>query len=212
MIADPAEAGVPDKVRALLRATGRPGEHVFVIDASSGAVLDASTAPPAPRLRLPGAPELQRNPTDFQRGVYRHAMSRYRAIVRLDRAQLRRRQLRELAAWAATVAARVARARSLHPAEREETSLGRALNATAAQLSSLLQAGVSFGPRKVVAVLGIGAYRSGFQRRSAALGRQEEDLAGSVLWLLPNPSGLNASYPLSDLVGRFSELRRSSRV
>jgi TDG/mug DNA glycosylase family protein len=91
---------------------------------------------------------------------------------------------------------------------------GSAEELTAEELrggTAILERKVSEFRPDVVAVLGIGAYRSGFQRRSAALGRQEEDLAGSVLWLLPNPSGLNGSYPLSDLVGRFSELRRGSR-
>ena len=59
----------------------------------------------------------------------------------------------------------------------------------------------------VVAVLGIGAYRSAFRRRSAAFGRQDEDLGGSALWILPNPSGLNAHHQLDDLAARFAELR-----
>lgn len=60
---------------------------------------------------------------------------------------------------------------------------------------------------RVVAMLGIGAYRTAFGRRGAALGPQEEALGGSRLWVLPNPSGLNAHYQLDDLVERFRELR-----
>lgn len=157
VIVDPALRGSVQEVGALLRDTGRPRERVFVVDASSGAVLASSTAPQAPGLRIPGIPALPRNPTSFQRAIYRRAMSRYRAILRQDRANLRLRQRSELAAWAAAVAATVTRARSLRPTERQEPSLGRALSAAASQMSSMLQSGVSFGTRKVIAVLGIGA-------------------------------------------------------
>ncbi len=44
----------------------------------------------------------------------------------------------------------------------------------------------------VVAVLGLTAYRQAFGRPKAAPGRQDEPLAGAELWVLPNPSGLNA--------------------
>lgn len=60
---------------------------------------------------------------------------------------------------------------------------------------------------RVGAVLGIGAYRTGFGRPKAMFGAQEEDLAGARLWVLPNPSGLNAHYQLDALVERFRELR-----
>ena len=64
-----------------------------------------------------------------------------------------------------------------------------------------------WGPR-VVAIVGIGAYRTGFGRPGAGLGLQPERLAGAALWVLPNPSGLNAHHQLPDLVERFGELRR----
>ena len=44
----------------------------------------------------------------------------------------------------------------------------------------------------VVAILGLTAYRTAFGRRDAAAGRQPQRLAGAELWVLPNPSGLNA--------------------
>jgi len=62
-------------------------------------------------------------------------------------------------------------------------------------------------PPRLVAVLGIGAYRTGFGRPHAALGPQEHDLGGSRLWVLPNPSGLNAHHQLDDLTERFRVLR-----
>jgi TDG/mug DNA glycosylase family protein len=66
-----------------------------------------------------------------------------------------------------------------------------------------------FRPR-IVAILGIGAYRTGFGRRDAGLGPQEERLGTSRLWVLPNPSGLNAHYQLPALVERFGELRHAA--
>jgi TDG/mug DNA glycosylase family protein len=63
----------------------------------------------------------------------------------------------------------------------------------------------TFRPRWV-AILGIGAYRSAFGRPRAALGRQEETLANAAVWVLPNPSGLNAHYRLEDLAAKLREL------
>ena len=65
-----------------------------------------------------------------------------------------------------------------------------------------------FRPR-VLAVLGVGAYREAFGRRQVKLGRQTEPLGGTVVWVLPNPSGLNAHYQLSDLAARFRALPRA---
>ncbi len=52
-------------------------------------------------------------------------------------------------------------------------------------------------------------YRSAFERPKAVLGRQSETLAGAVLWVLPNPSGLNAHYQVQDFSHLFRELRLS---
>jgi TDG/mug DNA glycosylase family protein len=58
-------------------------------------------------------------------------------------------------------------------------------------------------------VLGIGAYRTAFQRPKASLGLQEETIGQTRLWVLPNPSGLNAHFQLDDLVSLFRELRQA---
>lgn len=50
-----------------------------------------------------------------------------------------------------------------------------------------------------VAVLGMGAYRTAFGRPRAGAGRQEEDLAGAPVWVVPNPSGLQARYGLDQI-------------
>lgn len=60
----------------------------------------------------------------------------------------------------------------------------------------------------VVAFLGIGAYRSAFDRPKAPLGLQAETIGPSALWVLPSPSGLNANHQLSDLVALLGELRQ----
>jgi double-stranded uracil-DNA glycosylase len=62
----------------------------------------------------------------------------------------------------------------------------------------------------IVAFAGMGAYRVAFRRAGAALGRQSETLAESVIWLLPNPSGAQAAYQLDDLVRAYRALRRAA--
>jgi len=61
----------------------------------------------------------------------------------------------------------------------------------------------------MLAVVGIGAYRTAFQRPKAKIGPQEETFGPTRFWLLPNPSGLNANYQLDDLVMLFRELRQA---
>lgn len=65
-----------------------------------------------------------------------------------------------------------------------------------------------YSPR-FLAVLGIGAYRQAFRREKVELGRQPEPFGDTVVWVLPNPSGLNAHYQLSDLARQFRTLRRA---
>ena len=60
---------------------------------------------------------------------------------------------------------------------------------------------------KVLAVLGIGAYRSAFSLPKVQLGRQIETIGETAIWILPNPSGLNAHYQPKDLARLFRELR-----
>jgi double-stranded uracil-DNA glycosylase len=60
---------------------------------------------------------------------------------------------------------------------------------------------------KVIAVLGVTAYRTAFERKKAAIGAQTELIADSRVWVLPNPSGLNAHYQLPALGDAFADLR-----
>jgi double-stranded uracil-DNA glycosylase len=63
---------------------------------------------------------------------------------------------------------------------------------------------------RVVAFLGVTAYRAAFARPKAVLGRQAERLGSSAVWVLPNPSGLNAHYQLPALVAEFGALREAA--
>lgn len=64
----------------------------------------------------------------------------------------------------------------------------------------------------VVAVVGIGAYRVGFERPRAEVGRQAERLAGAELWALPNPSGLNAHYGVDALARLYRDAAAAAGV
>jgi TDG/mug DNA glycosylase family protein len=61
---------------------------------------------------------------------------------------------------------------------------------------------------RTLAILGVGAYRAAFERPRATLGLQQERIGGARVFVLPNPSGLNAHYSLEALVQHFGELRR----
>ena len=61
-----------------------------------------------------------------------------------------------------------------------------------------------------LALLGLGAYRAAFGRAKARVGRQEEIIGGTILWVLPNPSGLNAHYRQEDLNQLFKELKAAT--
>jgi double-stranded uracil-DNA glycosylase len=67
----------------------------------------------------------------------------------------------------------------------------------------------AYRPR-VLAILGVGAYRAAFGRPDAQVGPQDEMIAQTHLWVLPNPSGLNAHYQARELAKLFRELREAS--
>ncbi|MEV4215810.1 G/U mismatch-specific DNA glycosylase [Micromonospora sp. NPDC049662] len=116
--------------------------------------------------------------------------------------------------------------RLLHPSEQVElpplglgiTNMAARASARADELSAaelldgaavLTDKVARFTPRWV-AVVGVTAYRIGFQRPKAAFGPQPESLAGSRLWVLPNPSGLNAHFTTVTLGAAFAELRAAT--
>jgi TDG/mug DNA glycosylase family protein len=115
--------------------------------------------------------------------------------------------------------------RLLHPSEKDEllplgygiTNVVARTTATAAELSAaeLVEGGrrlrekvLHYRPH-TLAVLGIGAYRAAFGRPRAELGPQPERIGETRLWVLPNPSGLNAHYQPARLAALFRELREA---
>lgn len=124
--------------------------------------------------------------------------------------------------WPALHAAGFTR-RLLSPFEEQElladgygvTNVVARTTATAAELNreELIEGGLRLVEKietyrpQWLAILGVGAYRTAFGRPKAALGRQEETLGGAGVWVLPNPSGLNAHYTLDGLAGKLRELR-----
>lgn len=63
---------------------------------------------------------------------------------------------------------------------------------------------------RFLAVLGVTAYRAAFGRPKARIGRQEETISGVPVWVLPNPSGLNAHFQLPALISEFAALRAAA--
>ena len=78
---------------------------------------------------------------------------------------------------------------------------GRALLAKAARLA----------PRWL-AVVGLTAYRTAFGEPRATVGPQELTAGATRLWVLPNPSGLNAHWTPATLAGAFAELRQAAEA
>ena len=116
--------------------------------------------------------------------------------------------------------------RILHPSEEHEllengcgiTSFCKRTTARADELTTeeyveggkvLVKKIGEYKPR-FLAVLGIGAYRAAFNEPKAKLGLQAGKIGGANVWLLPNPSGLNAHYQLNDLAQLYGELKKAT--
>jgi double-stranded uracil-DNA glycosylase len=118
--------------------------------------------------------------------------------------------------------------RLLHPSEEKEllacgigiTGFVRRATATAAELTDdeyraggrRIRALVRRLHPHCVVALGISAYRIAFTQPTAALGRQPETFEGAILWVLPNPSGLNAHFQAPDFARLFREVRKACVV
>lgn len=76
------------------------------------------------------------------------------------------------------------------------------------QLAAKVQ---QYQPR-FLAILGIGAYRTAFNRPKAVMGQQDESLHSAIVWVLPNPSGLNAHYQIEDLKRVYQELLMATKA
>jgi TDG/mug DNA glycosylase family protein len=85
----------------------------------------------------------------------------------------------------------------------------RADELTAEQLragAQALEARVAVLRPAVVAMLGVTAYRTAFSRPTTAVGPQEQTLGGARLWVVPNPSGLNAHETVATLGAAYREV------
>ena len=116
--------------------------------------------------------------------------------------------------------------RQLHPSEQREllrsgygiTNLVERTTASADELAPeelvagrrRLAAKVRRYRPKIVAFLGVGAYCHAFGLKSAAVGKQRERFEGAIVWVLPNPSGVNANYQLPEIARLFRKLRRQA--
>jgi len=65
---------------------------------------------------------------------------------------------------------------------------------------------LEFKPR-YLAILGIGAYKTGFNRKNVSYGLQPERIGDTNIWVLPNPSGLNANFQMPELAKMFADLK-----
>lgn len=118
--------------------------------------------------------------------------------------------------------------RLFHPSEQLEmlklgygiTNVVERASATAAELTSeeLIDGGniltekvIMYKPR-YLAILGVQAYRKAFGRPKAKIGKQAEMIGDTIIWVLPNPSGLNAHYQLDGLMNVFAELKKESSL
>ena len=63
-----------------------------------------------------------------------------------------------------------------------------------------------------LAVVGVTAFRTAFGPRGAAIGPQDDRIGETRLWVLPNPSGLNASYQMDRLAKEFARLREAAEA
>lgn len=89
----------------------------------------------------------------------------------------------------------------------------RADELTAAELHAggeALEAKVRALRPAVVAVLGLTAFRQAFARPKAKAGQQDETFGGAELWVLPNPSGLNAHETVQSLAAAYGEAWRAA--
>ena len=115
----------------------------------------------------------------------------------------------------------------MHPSEKDEflragyglTNLVGRATASADELAPPeFVAGIARLARKtrryrprMVAFLGMGAYRHAFGAPKAHLGEQSQRFEGARVWVLPSPSGLNENYQMDALVQELSKLKRATR-
>ncbi|MGW0776717.1 G/U mismatch-specific DNA glycosylase [Streptomyces sp. NPDC002835] len=115
--------------------------------------------------------------------------------------QLKPSEQRELLSYGLGITNVVARttARADEISDEEFREGGRLLAAKVARLA----------PRWL-AVVGVTAYRTAFGERSARIGPQERTIGGTRVWVLPNPSGLNAHWTAQTMAEEYGRLREAA--
>ncbi|HEU4947747.1 MAG TPA: G/U mismatch-specific DNA glycosylase [Kribbella sp.] len=74
---------------------------------------------------------------------------------------------------------------------------------------ALMEKVLHFAPRWL-AIVGVTAYRDAFGERKARMGPQERRIGSTRVWVLPNPSGLNAHYTVDTLAAAYRDLRTAA--
>ncbi|NGO80078.1 G/U mismatch-specific DNA glycosylase [Streptomyces sp. YC504] len=116
--------------------------------------------------------------------------------------------------------------RQLHPSEqRELLSYGLGITNVVARATAradeltpqeyveggrILEAKVERLAPQWLAVVGVTAYRAAFGERTAKIGPQERTIGGSRVWVLPNPSGLNAHWTAQTMAEEYGRLREAA--
>ncbi|MGZ8738683.1 MAG: mismatch-specific DNA-glycosylase [Nocardioides sp.] len=134
-------------------------------------------------------------PALLRAGILEHPVDAAAGMTDADRDRVRARGI------GITNLARRATARADELSAEELREGGERLRALVRELA----------PR-VVAVAGITAYRSAFGQRKATLGRQPEPFEGAELWVVPNPSGLNAHETVASLAEAYAAPARAAGI
>jgi TDG/mug DNA glycosylase family protein len=134
-------------------------------------------------------------PALFRAGIIDHVIDASAGFDPADVAHLKDRGV----GITSLVAAATARADELTPTQLREGSI--ALREKVARVR----------PR-VVAMLGITAYRTAFDEPAAVVGKQPEGMSGATLWVVPNPSGLNAHATVDSLAQAYAEAARAAGI
>lgn len=134
-------------------------------------------------------------PALFRAGIIDHVIDASAGFDPADVAHLNDRGI----GITSLVAAATARADELSTAQLREGSI--ALRERVARVR----------PR-VVAMLGITAYRTAFEKPFAVVGEQPEGMSGAALWVVPNPSGLNAHETVDSLAQAYAEAARAAGI
>jgi TDG/mug DNA glycosylase family protein len=116
--------------------------------------------------------------------------------------------------------------RQLHPSEQAELldlglGITNVVDRTTARAAELSTAELAEGGRRLrakaqalapgwLAILGVTAYRTAFEQKKAVVGPQEQTLGSTGIWVLPNPSGLNAHWTPGGLAAEFGRLREAA--